>query len=179
MTKSRGVLELPGPACKNRRQAQNRFADSRAALEFLVSRIVAEARPENVPLSDVQRDMLYCSETAWTLPRGIRRKDRTADSASARHARSENQPEFDGWSDTFRVLSEEDRYLLVIAGESRRSLLWPPGGFAGGRSRVGSSVLTSKSVYSHRATTRSPLWFGHYSTPAFALLLVRVLISDK
>jgi len=42
--------------------------NEREAKEFLVSRIVEEARRENVPLSDVERKMLYFSETNWTLP---------------------------------------------------------------------------------------------------------------
>ncbi len=41
----------------------SRFSSSPAALEFLISRIVAEAKRENAPLSDVERDMLYFSET--------------------------------------------------------------------------------------------------------------------
>lgn len=46
----------------------NRFSDAREAKEFLVSRIAEEAQQEAVPLSEVERKMLYFSETAWTLP---------------------------------------------------------------------------------------------------------------
>ena len=46
----------------------NRFARPREAKEFLVARIVAEANKEGVPLSEVERKMLYFSETDWTLP---------------------------------------------------------------------------------------------------------------
>ena len=45
-----------------------RFADAREAKEYLISGIVAEAQRENVPLSEVERKMLYFSETGWTLP---------------------------------------------------------------------------------------------------------------
>jgi hypothetical protein len=44
------------------------FANTRDAKEFLVSRIIMESQREGVPLSEVERKMLYFSETAWTLP---------------------------------------------------------------------------------------------------------------
>ena len=40
----------------------------REAKEVLISEIVAEAQRENVPLSEVERKMLYFTESAWTLP---------------------------------------------------------------------------------------------------------------
>src|ERR1700693_4929902 len=51
-----------------RREHPSRFGSARDAKEFLVSRIVEEAQREGVPLSEVERKMLYFSETAWTLP---------------------------------------------------------------------------------------------------------------
>jgi hypothetical protein len=44
------------------------FHRAREAKEFLISRIVEEAKHENVALSEVERKMLYFSETDWTLP---------------------------------------------------------------------------------------------------------------
>src|SRR5947209_6259308 len=44
------------------------FHSGREAKEFLISRIVAEAEHEKVPLSEVERKMLYFTETGWTLP---------------------------------------------------------------------------------------------------------------
>ena len=44
------------------------FHSGREAKEFLISEIVAEARRENVALSDVERKMLYFTESGWTLP---------------------------------------------------------------------------------------------------------------
>lgn len=38
------------------------------AIDFLVGRIAQRAEQEGVPLSEVERKMLYFSETAWTLP---------------------------------------------------------------------------------------------------------------
>ena len=46
----------------------SRFADAHEAKEFLVARIVGEAQRERVPLSEVERKMLYFSETDWTMP---------------------------------------------------------------------------------------------------------------
>lgn len=46
----------------------NHFPSAREAKEFLVSRIVEQARRENTPLSEIERKMLYFSETGWTLP---------------------------------------------------------------------------------------------------------------
>ena len=44
------------------------FHSGREAKEFLISKIVAEADSENVPLSEVERKMLYFTESGWTLP---------------------------------------------------------------------------------------------------------------
>ena len=44
------------------------FHGGREAKEFLISEIVAEAQRENAPLSEIERKMLYFSETDWTLP---------------------------------------------------------------------------------------------------------------
>jgi len=46
----------------------HQFATDRDALDFLAGRIASQAKRENVPLSDVERKMLYFSETGWTLP---------------------------------------------------------------------------------------------------------------
>ncbi len=44
------------------------FHSGREAKEFLISRILAEAQREEVPLSEVERKMLYFTESGWTLP---------------------------------------------------------------------------------------------------------------
>jgi hypothetical protein len=44
------------------------FHSGREAKEFLISELVAEAQDENVPLSEVERKMLYFTESGWTLP---------------------------------------------------------------------------------------------------------------
>ena len=44
------------------------FRTQREAKEYLAERIVSEAVREGVPLSEIERKMLYFSETDWTLP---------------------------------------------------------------------------------------------------------------
>ena len=45
-----------------------RFETERAAKEYLIERIVAEAKRGGVPLTEVERKMLYFTESGWTLP---------------------------------------------------------------------------------------------------------------
>jgi hypothetical protein len=45
-----------------------RFASAREAKQFLVAQIADEAQREGVSLSEIERKMLYFSETDWTLP---------------------------------------------------------------------------------------------------------------
>jgi hypothetical protein len=47
--------------------SRNRYAQSRDAKEFLIARIVREAQIEGVPLSEVERKMLYFDETVDTM----------------------------------------------------------------------------------------------------------------
>jgi len=44
------------------------FHSAREAKEFLISKIVEEAIREGTVLSEIERKMLYFSETDWTLP---------------------------------------------------------------------------------------------------------------
>jgi hypothetical protein len=106
-----------------------RFHSPREAKEFLVARIVGEAARENVALSEVERKMLYFSETHWTLPDIIRvNKEFERDydpgeyekkiahlavKAAARDRR-QSREEFDAWLAATRVLEKEDHYILVM-----------------------------------------------------------------
>ena len=44
------------------------FTDSKAAKEYLVSQIVEEAQRESVPLSEIERKMLFSPNNYWSLP---------------------------------------------------------------------------------------------------------------
>ena len=44
------------------------FHSGREAKEYLISEIVEGAQRENIPLSEVERKLLYFTESGWTLP---------------------------------------------------------------------------------------------------------------
>lgn len=110
----------------------SQFQNGRDAKEFLVSQIVEQADREGIPLTEVERKMLYFSETGWTLPdiEEINEQfDREYDQAeyekkigdiarNARNrARTEGKQTVDAWSDAVDILSREDHYLLVLIDE--------------------------------------------------------------
>jgi hypothetical protein len=103
------------------------FRSIRAAKDYLAGQIAAEAEREGVPLSEVERKMLYFSETDWTLP------DMTTVSAEFDRdfgqdeyekkigglvrqflTRDEAQVDQEAWDDAVLKLSDEDHYLLVL-----------------------------------------------------------------
>jgi hypothetical protein len=105
------------------------FATDREALDYLSSRIASEADRQNTPLSEVERKMLYFSETDWTLRdmaavnaeferdydedeyerkiAGLVRKIET-------HDHNDDQGEEANWDAAVEKLSNGDRYLLVL-----------------------------------------------------------------
>jgi hypothetical protein len=102
------------------------FGSQREALDFLVDRIAAEAKREGVPLSEIERKMLYFSETDWTLPdiksvNAVFEQNcdeneyecKIAGLISRIVAVEREQGESD-WSDAISKLSEGDYYLLVM-----------------------------------------------------------------
>jgi hypothetical protein len=105
------------------------FANAREAKEYLVSRILMQSQLEGLPLSDVERKMLYYSETGWTLPdidEVSDAFDRDYDMAIYEQkigeltrnfctkARKDNREEFETWNEAVRTLRQEDHYLLVL-----------------------------------------------------------------
>jgi hypothetical protein len=106
-----------------------RFSNAREAKEFLVTRIVAEAQREGVSLSEIERKMLYFTETAWSLPDIMEVSDefdRTYDQTSyenkithlirkeTKRLRKEQPAEFAAWISAARKLKSEDHYLSVM-----------------------------------------------------------------
>jgi hypothetical protein len=94
-----------------------------------------ESQREGVPLSEIERKMLYFSETAWTLPDMAEVTDafdREYNQAEyeqkigklihnmCTNARVHNREELEAWNEALRTLRKEDHYLLVLiaAGES-------------------------------------------------------------
>jgi hypothetical protein len=121
------------------------FKTVRSAKEYLVGKIIDQSKRDGVSLTDVERKMLYFSETDWTLPdmmavseefdldydqdeyeakiaglvRGIEARDET---------RSEQEKE--DWYEAVLKLCDGDHYLLTLidlGDSSRNSFLsrWP------------------------------------------------------
>ena len=105
------------------------FHSGREAKEFLISRIVAEAERENAPLSEVERKMLYFTESGWTLPdiaevsedfdrqydqNEYEKKIAKLIRKAAKHDRRESHDEYKAWWDAIRFLKKGDHYILVM-----------------------------------------------------------------
>ena len=105
------------------------FHSGRDAEEFLISHIVAEAERENIPLSEVERKMLYFTESGWTLPDIMQVNedfDREYDQGeyeqkiakliakSDRRIRKGPRHDYDRWWAAIRFLEREDHYISVM-----------------------------------------------------------------
>jgi len=101
----------------------------REALEYLVGQVVAEAKLECIELSEVERKMLYFSETDWSLPNILeineefeRLYDESEYEAKIagliqnllRRAKAENEDDFELWKKAEDKLREGDYYILVM-----------------------------------------------------------------
>ena len=111
------------------------FADAREAKEFLVERILSQAERDGVSLSEIERKMLYFSETAWTLPDIMEVNeefDRRYDQdeyeqkiaqlvRSIRSGAARDEGGRQNWDRAVPALRNEDHYLLVLidAGAGR------------------------------------------------------------
>src|SRR5258708_3985440 len=110
------------------------FQSARDAKEFLIARVVEEAKGENIPLSEVEHKMLYFSETHWTIPdiaSVSERFDREYNQdeyeekitrlikEAAIHDRQQSAEQYDLWWDAIRLLKKEDHYILLIINRAR------------------------------------------------------------
>jgi hypothetical protein len=102
-----------------------RFQTVREAKEHLIRRILLQADRDAIPLSDIEREMLYFSETGWTLPNIMlisREFDQTYDqdeyeskiSQIIRRIHDQPDPDDDCWDEAVKRLRDEDHYLLVL-----------------------------------------------------------------
>jgi hypothetical protein len=107
------------------------FHSGHVAKEFLVSKIVAEAQRENVPLSEIERKMLYFTESGWTLPDMMtvsEEFDREHDqdeyerkiagliTETDKHLRQDFRDEYARWWAAISCLQTEDHYISVMIG---------------------------------------------------------------
>lgn len=104
----------------------NRFSTVREAMEYLVSRILLQADRDGVQLTDVERKMLYFSETGWTLPDMMdvnREFDENYDQDEYEMKirkivrRIYDEPDSDNsWDEAVDRIRDEDHYLQVLIG---------------------------------------------------------------
>jgi hypothetical protein len=112
----------------------NRFPTVRNAKEYLVSQILAQADRDGVVLTDIERKMLYFSETGWTLPdmKAVSEEfDQSYDQDEYEKKigqivqRLRSKPESEQrelWDEAVNRLRDEDHYLQVlIQGASRET----------------------------------------------------------
>lgn len=116
------------------------FSTIRDAKDFLANRIAAEAKREDVPLSEIERKMLYFSETDWTLPDMAHvnaESDRDCDENEYEQkiaslirnlsARFNSKEESDAWDAAAARLGEGDHYLQILIDLSNKNLPGSPG----------------------------------------------------
>jgi hypothetical protein len=123
------MFPVIAPARVISRLVMDRFPTAREAKEFLVAGIVAEAQRENVSLSEIERKMLYFSETDWTLLDMMEVNDafdRDYDQDkyenkiahlirnATKRTRKDSPEEFASWISAARKLKKEDHYLSVM-----------------------------------------------------------------
>ncbi|HEY2466424.1 MAG TPA: hypothetical protein VGI45_01115 [Terracidiphilus sp.] len=103
------------------------FQTVREAKEYLVHRILAQADRDATPLSDIERKMLYFSETGWTLPNMMtisQEFDQAYDQDEYERKigqivrrmldQHDTKGDDDHWDKAVQRLREEDHYLLVL-----------------------------------------------------------------
>ena len=105
------------------------FESVREAKEFLIGKLLDQAARDGYPMSEIERKMLYFSETGWTLPDSMRVNElftRDYDTPAyewkirhlAKNFRKEGSlrkpEELACWDEALGVLRGEDHYLLVL-----------------------------------------------------------------
>jgi hypothetical protein len=158
------------------------FADSMQAKEFLISRIAAEARRRHIGLSDLERQMMYFSETSPTLPDMIEIAERFQAEYSdekyekkvkglSRKAferdRKEGPENTQLWREAVRVLKKEDHYILVMLDIPRSATDLPK--------LVGAGLLATAALVGSIATID---WAGkhiHIRVPGYVEALAVIL----
>jgi len=110
------------------------FRIVREAKDFLANSIAEEAQRNGTPLTEVERKMLYFTETGWTLPdmnevsaefdrdydqRDYERKIGELVNKIQVRLADQGQLEQERWNAALEKLSHGDHYLLVLADAAR------------------------------------------------------------
>lgn len=162
----------------DRAQATGRRVRAQRAKEFLIAQVVEQAQRENEPLSEVERKMLYFTETEATLP-DMYAVNAQFDSAydaveyekkiagllrtAFQRNRKESVESERRWKHAVADLRKEDHYLLVMVDQS----LQPASDFwivAIGSIALSASLLAAISLW-HYLDDKGwiPDWVSHLS----------------
>ena len=113
------------------------------AKDFLVQQAAEQAALENVPLSDLEKRMMYftetgeCPEDPVALNNAFEAEYRSTTyekkisllmAQAYRRIKRENPEKLRLWNDSFRVLSKGDHYLLLFWRQNKRRKsprMWP------------------------------------------------------
>ena len=139
------------------------FHGAREAKEFLISKIVLEAEREGVALSEVERKMLYFSETNWTLPDIQQIHDEFSstcdqDDYEAKVVRlvrrayrglsKQSRDEYDKWWSAVHFLSKQDHYVSVMISQANL------------KPRLINSSCSARGLLSQRCFCAATCWSG-------------------
>jgi hypothetical protein len=150
----------------DRLKSSEKHLRAQQAKEFLISQILEQAQMDNVPLSEVERKMLFFTETEETLPDMLavndqfdRECDRSAYESKIaglaedtfERLRQESPDGERRWKQAISDLRKEDHYLLVMVDQASRSVrpaydrlkLWGTGLAIAGAA-VGAAILAAK-----------------------------------
>jgi hypothetical protein len=149
-------------------RSTTRFKTIREAKDYLAARIGDEAEREGTPLTEVERKMLYFSETGWTLPdmkvvsaefdRGYdqdayERKITALASRVEARFEGQGQQERENWNRAIEKLSRGDHYLSILlgAGPEKRPETW-----------VRHSLKVVAAAFALVAFAALDIWFRHW-----------------
>lgn len=102
------------------------FTSAREAKEYIIQKILLQARNDKIPLSEIERKMLYFSENNWALPDMMdvsKEFDRhySQDEFETKIGKlvatlkpSFNRDDENRWDEAVAILRQEDHYLLVL-----------------------------------------------------------------
>jgi hypothetical protein len=111
----------------------NPFRTVKDAKEFLASRIAEEAQRVGIALTDVERKMLFFSESGWTLPdmadvndefdrdhnqREYEDKITKLIRSATHRARKDGPDEYKKWAEAVRKLSKGDHYIQSMTSRA-------------------------------------------------------------
>jgi hypothetical protein len=109
------------------------FSTAKEAKEFLVAQITDQAQRQGVPLSEIERKMLFFSERYWTLPDMMKVNDEFDEKYDSdeyerkisdliaqayKRAKSDGPDAAFAWNEALRLLSKEDHYILVMTARA-------------------------------------------------------------